>query len=1570
MEHNMPRKKLIQSIYKNVSERLSNSQLKPFQHFLNTFLLKSPIEDMSDIMIDDWSEICIDQFNLLCEINERSHMFSIKDGTCANGTFVNFSLVVKDTPFLVDSCKMLMSRNHYQIIGVVNAASVYVERNPDTKELVNVSYQDKQISTPYAILFFQMLKTHSSTPIATLKTKVTSLLREINYAVSDWDHMKKHLSMITELYQQSSDEKYANIQEVVDFVIWLKEYFTFIGFREYRKVNGRLELIDDSELGVLKLRESNFYKPISRSIPEDQLISISKTNSLSTIHRDVQTDLIIFKTLDLEGHCIGEKRFVGLFTSDAYDSDPLRIPLLRQKIKEVVISSNLNSSRFARKKLLFILRSLPREELFQASVEELYQLAIGIYELQDRHLFRVFIRYGLNNNFVYCHVYIPRSNYNTNVFHRIKALLCQKFMGRYVSGIPTFKDSNLMNIHFVIGRDDTDLCIVDQNELSEDIQILAESWEDLYQKALIKKHGYKDGSRIFQELFSCFEASYRAYYSPKVAVLDSELIYQLNDNNPIHFLIYRSQIISESGFHVKILQYNQNKLTLSRILPMLENMNFNVINERSYKLMINDRVDVLINDIVVDPLFSGEIDFNLLKTNIIPCLKALYNEEVENDILNSLVSTANLTYLDAQIIRVYCKFLHQLNFGLSDVYVQQCLLRHPDVVSQIIELFNAMFNPQMDVSTAEISDMIRLVLNEIDQVENIDEDRVLRQFLGMVSATVRTNYFTASPSGICIKLKSRLIPNISLPRPEFEAFVYASDFEGIHLRSGKVARGGLRWSNRIDDFRTEVLDLMVAQKVKNAIIVPAGAKGGFVVKKSSSDYDQNQKYGIDAYHRFITSLLSICDNVKNGKIIKPKHVKCYDDNDPYFVVAADKGTATFSDHANSISKEYQFWLDDAFASGGRHGYDHKELGITAKGAWESVVWHFKTLNIDMEKPFTVIGIGDMSGDVFGNGMLLSDQIKLVAAFNHEAIFLDPNPNTQKSRLERQRLFDMPRSRWFDYNPKLISKGGGVFSRSLKTIKLSPEIQKVLDIKEDALTPSKLIQGILKAPVDLLWNGGIGTYVKASDQTHAQVADKFNDGLRVNACDLRVKIITEGGNLGLTQSARVEFASLGGLVNADFIDNSGGVDCSDVEVNTKILLNDAILKQKITFEDRNAILIKIKNDVIHSILSRNSMANDALSLAQYQLPKNMVLYTNYLHWLESNHIVDRKLSGISNDSQLLNRNFFTRPELAILFSNTILWIKDKLSKSQITQAAIVEDFLYGAFPAVLKKKFKTEIDTHYLRDQIIATQIANYFVREVGVTFVHQLSHESHRSFEEIIRAYLIARKLIDYEKQIGYLDDIRSQIKGEHIVTTLDYLRRLLRRLVRFLLFKNYKLTLDHEELNSLIKKVRSVFDYSCRYESSHAIYESKCKEFVVNGVNVDSAKKIAGVAYYWHVLNIIEGIERTGAPQPKFVKHFYFIREQLKMNEIIDQLDNCLLSGPIDHVSKISLKFDIENNFLDVVISSYQSNKHFDEWYDSVCSSNWKDISARVLSNQPNNLNPFVVLNKAMSDMTVPLSK
>ena len=1263
-----------------------------------------------------------------------------------------------DMPFLVDSIAMEINR---QGIAIKQIAHPLFEVTRDAHGILHTMQLPGAGKKLESWIHIEVERITDPARIKTLGDGLAAVLGDVRAAVADWPHMRAQAS--TALDHADGALKVvprAEWDEARAFLAWVADsHFTFLGSRDYELavVNGAdvLKIVPGSGLGVLREPKLGGVSASFNELPENlrklarepRLLVLTKANSRATVHRPGYLDYIGIKQFDADGRVTGERRFIGLYTSSSYHSDPADIPLLRQKIARVMARAGYPAASHAGKNLITILNGYPRDELFQVGDDELFDTAIGILHLGERARTRLFMRRDLFARFYSCLIYLPRENYNTDIRVKLQELLKRALGGSTVEFNVQLSESVLARIHMLVRTSPAASAMTDSKVLEEQVIALTRRWEEGVFARASEKLGEASANVARREFVLPFPAAYRDETGIDQAIDDFTASWQLSAAKPLVVTLYAD---TTDPSRLRLRAYHvATPITLSNALPMLENMGVKVASERAHKIERVDAPPIHIHEYGLTHSL-GEIGFDRVKTNFEETFLQAWSKAIDNDGFNRLCLAAGLASDEVLVLRAYAKYLKQTGFTFSQSYIEQTLAGHARLTRELVALFHCRFDPLRETKRdAAIAAIVTAITAQLDEVDNADEDRILRRFLAVIQASLRTNFYQRK-GYLSIKLESAKVPELPEPRPLYEIFVYSPRFEGIHLRGGKVARGGLRWSDRPEDFRTEVLGLVKAQMVKNAVIVPVGSKGGFVLKAAppAAEREAFMKEGIACYQNFLRGLLDITDNLHKGQIVPPKHVVRHDADDPYLVVAADKGTATFSDYANTISAEYGHWLGDAFASGGSAGYDHKKMGITARGAWESVQRHFREMGINTQATdFTVAGVGDMSGDVFGNGMLLSPHIQLVAAFDHRHIFLDPTPDAAASFTERQRLFVLPRSSWADYNAALLSQGGGVFARGAKSIPLSAQIKAALGIDAtiDSMTPSELMRAILCAPVDLFYNGGIGTYIKASGQSNSDVGDKANDAIRVNGNQLRCKVVAEGGNLGVTQLGRVEAALTGVRILTDAIDNSAGVDCSDHEVNIKILLGAAIDAGLLTAAEREPLLGSMTDEVGELVLKDNYFQTQSLSVSGVRAEKLLDAQSRFMRHLEKRGRLNRAVEYLPNDDEINLRRErktgLTAPERAVLLAYSKMELYDELLASDLVDDPYVSAALVGYFPEPLQIRFREVMFRHPLKREIIATEIANSTINRTGSVFISRMREETGAGAAEIVRAFLLTREI-------------------------------------------------------------------------------------------------------------------------------------------------------------------------------------------------------------------------------------
>ncbi len=1224
--------------------------------------------------------------------------------------------------------------------------------------------------------------------------RLRGVLNAVNLAVKDWQPMLARLEQAIVDYRTNPPPIPAvEIAEAVQLLSWLRdENFTFLGMRDYVFTGGAkrgslkragmegLGILSDPDVSVLKRggKTVTMTPEIRDFLLNKEPLYISKANVKSVVHRRAYMDYIGVKLYDTKGKLSGELRMVGLFTSTAYTRSVKRIPLIRKKVEAVLEASKFEPASHSGKALTNVLETYPRDEMFQVDVETLANFSNVVMRLGERPRVRVLARIDKFDRYVSVLVYVPRERYNSDIRIRIGSYLVEAFEGRLTAYFPSFPDNGMARVHFIIGRSGEKTPEIDQNILESVVSTIVLTWDD----ALVDV-AHQTGTDISGYL-SSFSAAYREAFAPAIALEDIDYIRKLKSSDSVgvnfHPIDRHNSGENKSQIGLKIYHPNAT-VPLSRRVPLLENMGFKVLGEHTYEINRQDGQAIFIHDMVLEHADGVDIDLTSDRDRLTSCCLATWDQRIENDGFNALVLKAGADWRDCFVIRSYAKYLKQLRIRFSQEYIWGTLARYTAISSDLIALFHARFDPTIKGREEKQEALIANIEKALEKVDSLDDDRILRNFLSLIRATLRTTFYqnidilpgvepedSKGVDVLAMKFDPKAIAMMPAPKPYREIFVSSTVVEGLHLRFGPVARGGLRWSDRAEDYRTEVLGLVKAQQVKNAVIVPVGSKGGFYPKQLpvGGSRDEVFEAGRSAYKLFISAMLSLTDNLVDNKVVPPKRTVRYDGDDPYFVVAADKGTATFSDTANAISAAHEFWLDDAFASGGSAGYDHKVMGITARGAWEAVKRHFREMdrNIQVE-PFTAIGIGDMSGDVFGNGMLLSKQTRLIAAFDHRDIFIDPDPDIKASFKERERLFNVGRSSWQDYDKSTISKGGGIFSRRDKQIKLPAAAAAAIGLSKEKATPNEIMNAILRMEADLLWFGGIGTYIRASSESDADAGDRANDAIRVTAKEVGAKVIGEGANLGLTQRARIEYNFNGGRCNSDAIDNSAGVNSSDVEVNIKIALSSAMKTGKLKLPARNKLLASMTENVGELVLRNNYLQTLALSLCEKQGMDDLAYQTRFMQDLEARDLLDRQVELLPDDAALLERQTakqpLTRAELGVILAYAKIVLLDELVASDVPDLPYLHMELERYFPVKMQKKYADEIDGHRLKREIIATALANSMINRGGPTFMTRMADLTGAEPDQIARAYVTVRDGFDLQGLNGEIDQLDAKISGK-----------------------------------------------------------------------------------------------------------------------------------------------------------------------------------------------------------------
>ncbi|WP_405932133.1 NAD-glutamate dehydrogenase [Streptomyces sp. NBC_00827] len=1527
--------------------------------FLQRYYLHTAAEDLTDRDPVDIFGAAFSHYRLAENrpqgtANVRVHTPTVDENgwTCSHSVV---EVVTDDMPFLVDSVTNELSRQGRGIHLVIHPQVVV--RRDLTGKLIEVLPTRPTGDLPHdaAVESWIHVEVDRETDRADLKQMTADLLRvlsDVRETVEDWEKMRDAALRIAEELPKeptADDLRDQEVEEARELLRWLADdHFTFLGYREYElRDDDSLAAVAGTGLGILRSdphhsgEDSHPVSPSFERLPADarakarehKLLVLTKANSRSTVHRPSYLDYVGVKKFDAEGNVIGERRFLGLFSSAAYTESVRRVPVVRRKVEEVLRGAGFSPNSHDGRDLLQILETYPRDELFQTPADELRSIVTSVLYLQERRRLRLYLRQDEYGRYYSALVYLPRDRYTTGVRLRIIDILKEELNGTSVDFTAWNTESILSRLHFVVrvepGTELPQLSDADKERIEARLVEAARSWADGFGEALTAEFGEERAAELLRRYGGAFPEGYKADHNPRAAVADLVHLEKLTRDDTKDFALSLYEPVGAGPGERRFKIYRTGEqVSLSAVLPAINRMGVEVTDERPYELRCSDRTTAWIYDfgLRLPKSLNGNGDYlgDDGRERFQQAFAATWTGAAENDGFNALVLSAGLNWRQAMVLRAYAKYLRQAGSTFSQDYMEDTLRNNVHTTRLLVSLFEARMSPDRQRAGVELTDALLEELDAaLDQVASLDEDRILRSFLTVIKATLRTNFFQealgAKPHEyVSMKFDPQAIPDLPAPRPAYEIWVYSPRVEGVHLRFGKVARGGLRWSDRKEDFRTEILGLVKAQMVKNTVIVPVGAKGGFVAKQlpdPSVDRDAWLAEGIRSYKTFISALLDITDNMVAGEVVPPADVVRHDEDDTYLVVAADKGTATFSDIANGVAESYNFWLGDAFASGGSAGYDHKKMGITARGAWESVKRHFRELGVNTQtQDFTVVGVGDMSGDVFGNGMLLSEHIRLVAAFDHRHIFLDPKPDAETSYAERRRLFELPRSSWADYNSELISSGGGIFPRTAKAIPINAHIREALGIESGVakMTPADLMKAILQAQVDLLWNGGIGTYVKASTETHADVGDKANDAIRVDGADLRVKVVGEGGNLGLTQLGRIEFAQHGGKINTDAIDNSAGVDTSDHEVNIKILLNATVANGDLTVKQRNKQLAEMTEEVGALVLRNNYAQNVAIANALAQSPDMLHAQQRFMRTLVREGHLDRALEFLPTDRQIRERlnsgQGLTGPETAVLLAYTKITVSDALLATSLPDDPYLQRLLHAYFPTALREKFREQIDAHALRREIVTTVLVNDTVNTGGTSFLHRLREETGASLEEIVRAQTAARAIFESSKVWDSVEALDNVVAADVQTRIRLHSRRLVERGTRWLLNNRPQPLQLAETIGFFSDGVEQVWSELPKLLRGADLewYQQIYDELSGAGVPDELATRVAGFSSAFPTLDIVAVADRTGKDPMGVAEVYYDLADRLGITQLMDRIIELPRADRWQSMARASIREDL----------------------------------------------------------------
>jgi len=1435
-------------------------------------------------------------------------------------------VVTDDMPFLVDSLTAQVTRAGRALHLVVHPQLLV--RRDEAGELLDVVGGVEEPVRPAGVLVESWIRLETDreddpSACARLADDLRRVLADVRAAVDDWPQMQ---AQALRCAQGLAPAAGLAAQDARELLAWLADsHFTFLGSARFDVTAGGLVPVPGSGLGLLREQGSDaLAREVAERGPQGELLVLTKAGSRSTVHRPVHLDDVGVQLLDDDGRVVGEQRFLGLFSSEAYTESVHRVPLVRRKLAQVLALSGYAGSSHSGRDLVTVLETFPRDELFQTGVEDLLTIATSVLRLRERRQLRLFLRRDGHGRYLSALVYLPRDRYTTQVRLVMAAVLRRAFGVQDVDYTVRVTESVLARVHFVVrGEPGRSLPDVDVRELEGRLAAAARSWDDDLAESATSVFPPEQTSALLRVYGEAFPEAYKEDFAAVDGLRDVLRLAALVPDGPLAMAMYAGA--EEAADQRRLKLFRDGPLSLSELLPVLQSLGVDVLDERPYELHCGDGRRRWIYDVGLRYRAGATQVPEDADELFMEAFSAVWSGQAEDDGFNALVTRGRLGWRQVVVLRAYARYLRQATSTYSSEYVQEVLGTHVGIAALLVQLFETLFDPAADdAGRQERADALAdRVTGALDGVASLDHDRILRALLGLVQATVRTSHFQSAREGgpapyLALKLDPSQVPDLPAPRPRHEVFVYSPRFEGVHLRFGAVARGGLRWSDRRDDFRTEVLGLVKAQTVKNAVIVPTGAKGGFVCKRlpdPAVDRDGWAAEGRACYRSFISALLDVTDDRAGGEVVPPRDLVRRDGDDPYLVVAADKGTATFSDLANSVALERGFWLGDAFASGGSAGYDHKAMGITARGAWESVRRHFRELGVDVQhSPVTVVGVGDMSGDVFGNGMLLSGHVRLVAAFDHRHVFLDPSPDAARSYAERARLFALPRSSWADYDPALISEGGGVHPRSAKSIPVTPQVRAVLGLADDvdALPPDALMRAVLLAPVDLFWNGGIGTYVKASTETHAQAGDKANDAIRVDGAQLRVRVVGEGGNLGLTQLGRIEYGLAGGHVNTDAIDNSAGVDTSDHEVNFKILLAGAVRDGELDEQGRNALLAQMTDDVAAHVLAHNVGQNLALGVERAEGASMLPVHARLMAQLEQRRELDRALEFLPSrrvvEQRLAAGQGLASSELSVLLA----YAKTSLS-AQLLASGLPEDpwsarALRGYFPAELADRYADRLASHPLRREIVTTAIVNDLVDHAGTTYVFRAVEETGATPADVVRAYTVAREVFGFEQlwaEVAALDGVVPTA-----AQTAVHLEghRLLDRCARWLLQArrtSIDVAREVEHFGAALAELTPrIPELMVGVEAQRL--RRRAGDLAASGLPEGLALRTAALLDAFSLLDVVEVAAASGRPPAEVAPLYFLLSDRYDVDRLLSRITGLPRTDRWQALARSSLRYDL----------------------------------------------------------------
>ena len=1524
---------VLSALRERIASDSGNERREALQSFAKAFLRRLSDEDLLAAGPDTLFGMVSSAFGFADSKGTNASAVRVFNPTIERDGYETVGSVIEtstdDSPFLVDSVNeellarnLVVSRLLHPVIGTIRDAEGRIER----------VLSGRDASHRESVMHFEVDRPLTDDEREKLAARVKQILHDVRLVVRDFEPMQERVKHMIELARAGA-VRYSpqEVGETVDFLDWLLQYnFVLLGYREYELVElepeqRAIRAVPGSGLGILSdVQRSAFAEPtrlsaldpvIRRRIEDGDLLVFSKTNAYSSVHRRARMDYIGVRIVNPQGEILGEARLIGLFTSKAYMEPATKTPLLHHKLEQILEVEDLIPGSHDYKEVVELFESFPKDELFQASTQELRRLVVGLLQLEKHGGIRVLVRKDLYGRSVSVVVALPRDRFNAALRKRLQQFFLERFQGVTVDYHLSLGETESARIFFTVHlAPGSQIPEVPYEALETEVEKLARSWDDDLKDALMARIGPERGTMLAEKYSPRFPSYYKASDEWGL-IVDDVLALEALESTPEGFLVgIGNESKGERLTRVKLYKTG-GKVDLSAFIPILEALGLRAVEE--IPTAVQGEGKVYIHDFGVLDGRGAVLDLGAEADTVAETIAAVWRGECESDSLNRLVTLTELDWHQVQILRALRKYRMRVSSRYTEEYRNDAMAAHGEIAAKLVHLFEARFDPERDASEEAIDEVRQEIHQDLRQVTSLDQDNILRSLLGTVEAIVRTNAYLVDRPALSFKLRSARVPEMPKPYPLFEIFVYSPQMEGIHLRGGMVARGGIRWSDRKEDYRTEVLGLMKAQKVKNAIIVPDGSKGGFILKRATATPDELRAEVSTQYVTLMRGLLDITDNRVDGEVVHPAGVRIHDAPDPYLVVAADKGTATFSDTANAISEEYGFWLGDAFASGGSHGYDHKELGITARGAWESVKRHFREVGIDvMAQPFTVVGIGDMSGDVFGNGMLYTAQIQLVCAFDHRHVFIDPTPDPAVSFAERQRLFAIPRSSWADYDASLLSEGGAIVDRSTKSVTLSPQARAALGIPDDApeeMSTNEVIHRALQAPVDLLWNGGIGTYVKADGEGHTEVGDRANDPVRVNGNQVRARIVGEGGNLGFTQRGRVEYAKQGGRINTDFIDNSAGVDTSDHEVNIKILLDLAVQRGELSMDERNVLLQACAQDVVAHVLYDNYLQAQILSQEMEFSVQRIESYEELMQQLEAEGELEREVEFLPSPDTMGERrgagDGLVRPELAVLLAYAKRSIAAALLDSEFPDSPYLFQDLQSYFPPAVVERYGHLIEDHPLKRELVATIASNDVVNAQGITFVSRMVTETGASPADVVKAFRIARDVtgsIERWADIEALDgQIDPELQGE-LLNGVDWLVETTSRwyLVRA---EGQRMSEAVDQARDSFAELSDVID-QIGPEAWREEHEHEARRLVAEGVPPVLARRHAFQSELVHGPDIIAVAHATGRSVLEVARGFFLLGERLEIDWLESQLETMSVGTRWQRWAQQSMEDDLFN--------------------------------------------------------------